>query len=129
MTRPPVWYEAQDSGIELSELWDLLARHGYVTGLLSGVDTETLNRIEAFAADLRIEELRRTPAAVRFLSCEPLLEDLGTLDLTGIDWVIAGAAKCRCRCSMACSMRSSRGEPIGCGRAGSARGRGCDIQW
>lgn len=39
----------------------------------------------------RIDELRRTPAAVRFLSCEPLLEDLGEIDLTGIDWVIAGA--------------------------------------
>jgi protein gp37 len=38
----------------------------------------------------RVEELRRTPAAVRFLSIEPLLEDLGELDLTGIDWVIVG---------------------------------------
>ncbi|HWA24374.1 MAG TPA: phage Gp37/Gp68 family protein [Lacunisphaera sp.] len=38
----------------------------------------------------RIEELRRTPAAVRFLSVEPLLEDLGKLDLTGIHWVIVG---------------------------------------
>ncbi len=38
----------------------------------------------------RIEELRRTAAAVRFLSIEPLLEDLGELDLTGIDWVIVG---------------------------------------
>ena len=38
----------------------------------------------------RIAELRRTPAAVRFLSIEPLLEDLGKLDLGGIDWVIVG---------------------------------------
>src|SRR5207248_5734425 len=38
----------------------------------------------------RIDELRATPAAVRFLSIEPLLEDLGRLDLAGIDWVIAG---------------------------------------
>lgn len=38
----------------------------------------------------RIEHLRRTPAALRFLSIEPLLEDLGTLDLTGIGWVIVG---------------------------------------
>ncbi len=38
----------------------------------------------------RIEELRKVPAAVRFLSVEPLLEDLGTLDLTGIHWVIVG---------------------------------------
>ena len=39
----------------------------------------------------RIEHLRNTPAAVRFLSVEPLLEDLGELDLTGIHWVIAGS--------------------------------------
>jgi len=38
----------------------------------------------------RIAELQATPAAVRFLSIEPLLEDLGALDLTGIHWVIVG---------------------------------------
>uniref|UniRef100_UPI003F495113 DUF5131 family protein n=1 Tax=Nocardia suismassiliense TaxID=2077092 RepID=UPI003F495113 len=38
----------------------------------------------------RADELRRTPAAVRFLSCEPLLGPLPGLDLTGIDWVIVG---------------------------------------
>lgn len=38
----------------------------------------------------RIDYLRRTPAAVRFLSIEPLLEDIGTIDLTGIGWVIVG---------------------------------------
>ncbi|TMG00655.1 MAG: DUF5131 family protein, partial [Chloroflexi bacterium] len=37
----------------------------------------------------RIDDLRRVPAAVRFLSCEPLLGPLN-LDLTGIHWVIAG---------------------------------------
>ena len=38
----------------------------------------------------RVDLLRRVPARVRFLSVEPLLEDLGPLDLTGIDWVIVG---------------------------------------
>lgn len=38
----------------------------------------------------RIDELRTTPAAIRFLSIEPLLEDMGKLDLSGIDWVILG---------------------------------------
>jgi three-Cys-motif partner protein len=38
----------------------------------------------------RIAHLRGTPAAVRFLSVEPLLEELGTVDLTGISWVIVG---------------------------------------
>lgn len=38
----------------------------------------------------RIDVLRDVPAAVRFLSIEPLLEDLGLIDLRGIDWVIVG---------------------------------------
>lgn len=38
----------------------------------------------------RIDVLRQIPAAVRFLSIEPLLEDLGDLDLRGIDWVLVG---------------------------------------
>jgi protein gp37 len=38
----------------------------------------------------RIAYLRATPASVRFLSIEPLLEELGDLDLTGIHWVIVG---------------------------------------
>lgn len=38
----------------------------------------------------RIHHLRETPAVVRFLSVEPLLEDLGEIDLTGIHWVIVG---------------------------------------
>ena len=38
----------------------------------------------------RIDHLRQAPAAVRFLSVEPLLEDLGPLNLTGIHWVIVG---------------------------------------
>ena len=38
----------------------------------------------------RIEYLRKTPARIRFLSIEPLLEDLGSLNLSKIDWVIVG---------------------------------------
>ncbi|TPM09540.1 MULTISPECIES: phage Gp37/Gp68 family protein [unclassified Mesorhizobium] len=38
----------------------------------------------------RIDDLRRTPAAVKFLSLEPLVGDLGSLNLSGIDWAIAG---------------------------------------
>jgi len=38
----------------------------------------------------RIEHLRESPAAMRFLSVEPLLENLGEIDLTGISWVIVG---------------------------------------
>ena len=38
----------------------------------------------------RIDYLRRVPAAVRFLSVEPLIGPVGQLDLSGIDWVIVG---------------------------------------
>jgi protein gp37 len=38
----------------------------------------------------RADHLRTVPAAVRFLSLEPLLGPLGPLDLSGIHWVIVG---------------------------------------
>lgn len=49
-----------------------------------GVSVETANQFH------RIDDLRQVPAAVRFLSCEPLLGSLTGIDLDGIDWVIAG---------------------------------------
>ncbi len=38
----------------------------------------------------RIQHLRRAPVRTRFLSVEPLLEDLGKLNLDGVSWVIVG---------------------------------------
>lgn len=38
----------------------------------------------------RIDELRRVKASIRFLSVEPLLEDIGKINLRGIHWVIVG---------------------------------------
>lgn len=38
----------------------------------------------------RLDQLRDVLARVRFLSVEPLLEDLGDINLAGIDWVIVG---------------------------------------
>ena len=49
-----------------------------------GVSVEDRKRL------FRIDQLRDCPAKVRFLSLEPLLEDLGELNLTGIHWVIVG---------------------------------------
>lgn len=46
--------------------------------------------VEDLARTVRIDELRDVPAAVRFLSVEPLIGDVGRLDLTGIHWVIVG---------------------------------------
>ena len=50
-----------------------------------GVSVEDCDR-----AGQRLDALRRVPSRVRFVSFEPLLEDLGDLDLTGIHWVIVG---------------------------------------
>jgi protein gp37 len=46
--------------------------------------------VENRAAKIRIEVLREANVALRFLSVEPLLEDIGGLDLRGIGWVIVG---------------------------------------
>ncbi|MFG1850813.1 DUF5131 family protein [Actinomadura geliboluensis] len=46
--------------------------------------------VEDDTALYRVDDLRSVPAAVRFLSCEPLIGPLGGLDLRGIGWVIAG---------------------------------------
>ena len=43
---------------------------------------------EAWASAYR--KLQASPAKIRFLSIEPLLEDLGRFSLTGINWVIVG---------------------------------------
>lgn len=52
--------------------------------LWMGVSVESADVVD------RIDHLQATPAAVRFLSCEPLLTALPDLDLLGIDWVIVG---------------------------------------
>lgn len=46
--------------------------------------------VEEGAAKSRVEHLRQAPAAVRFLSVEPLIGAIGKVNLAGIDWVIAG---------------------------------------
>jgi len=54
----------------------------------------------------KIETLRRIPAAVRYISFEPLLADMGEVNLEGIDWVIIGAES-----------------------KGSHPGRRCELEW
>ncbi|MTE13898.1 DUF5131 family protein [Nocardia aurantiaca] len=49
-----------------------------------GVSVENADHLD------RVDHLREVPAAVRFLSCEPLLGPLDSLVLDGIGWVIAG---------------------------------------
>ena len=46
--------------------------------------------VEDHSATVRIKHLKATPAAIRFLSIEPLIGPVGEIDLDGIDWVIVG---------------------------------------
>lgn len=72
------WAQGQHSGwfgfegqLDLGKVW-------------IGVSVEDRARLS------RIDHLRQVPTHRRFLSIEPLLEDLGPLDLSGIGWVIVG---------------------------------------
>ncbi|WP_405547443.1 phage Gp37/Gp68 family protein [Streptomyces phaeochromogenes] len=62
----------------------LADRLDWPPNLWMGVSVESQDQLD------RIDDLRQVPAAVRFLSCEPLLGPLSDLDLQGIGWVIAG---------------------------------------
>lgn len=46
--------------------------------------------VEEERTKFRMDYLRQIPATVHFLSCEPLLSDLGEMNLEGIEWVIVG---------------------------------------
>jgi protein gp37 len=46
--------------------------------------------VESADYTYRIDHLRRTRAAVKFLSLEPLLGPIANLNLQGIDWVVVG---------------------------------------
>lgn len=60
------------------------AKLDWPTNLWMGVSVENAKVLS------RVDHLREVPAAVRFLSCEPLLGPLDGIDLTDIHWVIAG---------------------------------------
>lgn len=53
--------------------------------------------MECRSSIFRIDYLRDIPASVRFLSCEPLVESLGEMNLSNIDWVIVGGERGYCR--------------------------------
>jgi protein gp37 len=61
---------------------------GPLPGPLPNVHVGTSIELDEYTR--RADELRATPAAIRFLSLEPLLGPLPSLDLTGIDWIILG---------------------------------------
>ena len=71
-----------------ADAYATLARGGLKTWPLPNVWIGT--SIESDDYTRRADALRNTPAAVRFISAEPLLGPLPSLDLKGIDWLIIG---------------------------------------
>jgi protein gp37 len=67
-----------------SRLKKIAGRFDWPPNLWMGVSVEDSRAL------YRVDDLRTVPAAVRFLSCEPLLGPLDDLRLDGIGWVIAG---------------------------------------
>ncbi|MBI3748041.1 MAG: phage Gp37/Gp68 family protein [Chloroflexi bacterium] len=67
---------------EVHRLWT--DRHGILPNVWLGTSIENDRWVG------RADDLRATPAAVRFISAEPLLGPLPSLDLSGIDWLIVG---------------------------------------
>jgi protein gp37 len=67
---------------ELHRLWT--DRYGILPNVWLGTSIENDRWVH------RADDLRATPAAVRFVSAEPLLGPLASLDLAGIDWLIVG---------------------------------------
>ena len=67
-----------------SRLRELSSRLDWPPNVWMGVSVEDSRVLS------RIEDLRSVPAAVRFLSCEPLIGSLKGINLRGIHWVIVG---------------------------------------
>jgi protein gp37 len=67
------------------KMYDFFSKRPVPNNIWLGVTVD--NRKEGLP---RIDKLRNIKATVLFLSVEPLLEDLNTIDLTNIDWVIVG---------------------------------------
>lgn len=78
------WHCFQVLTKRAERLAQLGGRLKWTPNIWMGVTVETATYVD------RIDELRKVPAAVRFLSLEPLLGPLPNLDLTDIDWVIVG---------------------------------------
>ena len=78
------WHTFQILTKRADRLLQLAPRLKWTPNVWMGVTVENQKHVD------RIDRLREVPAAVRFLSLEPLLGPLPELDLTNIDWVIVG---------------------------------------
>src|SRR6266566_4187072 len=78
------WHRFQVLTKRADRLLELDREIDWTPNIWMGVSVESKKYLD------RMDKLRKTSAPIKFLSIEPLLEDLGEFDLTGIDWVIVG---------------------------------------
>jgi protein gp37 len=78
------WHTFQILTKRADRLLQLSSRVKWTPNIWMGVTVENADHVD------RIDRLREVPAAVRFLSLEPLLGPLPELNLSNIDWVIVG---------------------------------------
>ena len=82
--RQASWHEFQILTKRGERLAELASRLEWAPNIWMGVSIEDVRVIE------RVDSLREVPAAIRFLSVEPLIGPIPELDLTGLHWVIVG---------------------------------------
>jgi len=82
--RKASWYTFQVLTKRPQRAADLAEKLDWAPNIWMGTSIENRKFIQ------RADHLRRIPAAVRFISAEPLLGPLEGLDLTGVHWLIAG---------------------------------------
>ncbi|MFC1565055.1 DUF5131 family protein [candidate division KSB1 bacterium] len=78
------WHRFQVLTKRSERLQELNSRLPWKPNIWMGVTVENSDNLH------RIDHLRSTDAHIKFLSLEPLLGPINSLDLSGIDWVIAG---------------------------------------
>lgn len=81
---PPADFVVTTCAVNFGVEMDQIVRPWPLPNVWQGVSVENRDCLS------RLADLKGVPARVRFLSLEPLLEDLGDLDLSGIHWVIVG---------------------------------------
>ncbi len=78
------WHQFQVLTKRAEHLAEIAPKLNWPNNVWMGVSVESKDY------KYRINLLQETPAQIKFLSLEPLLGDLGILNLSGIDWVIVG---------------------------------------
>lgn len=78
------WHRFQVLTKRPERLYELSDKLEWTPNIWMGVTVENYNTKH------RIEYLKKTPAVIKFISFEPLISDIGHIDLSDIDWAIVG---------------------------------------